>query len=152
MMMCLRLEPTKKSELGNGDWNLDEFLAMVSHEILNSTQNILSWAEFMRKTPESDEVLSRGLEVIRRNGQLQARLLRQLLAISRKQSGDLWLEASKVALAQVLEAAIMAITPQALAKGINLHTELEPSAASIIGDAGQLEEVFTNLLSNAIKF
>ena len=151
-MIHSRLEPAKKNEPGNAGWNLDEFLAVVSHEISNSTQNIISWAEFMCRKPASDEVLTRGLAVIRRSGQLQAKLLRQLLALSRKQSGNLPLETGRVALLPVIEAAIMAMTPQALAKTINLHLELEPSGASILGDADQLEEVLTNLLSNAIKF
>jgi signal transduction histidine kinase len=152
MMMSSRLEPAKGSKPRNAGWNMDEFLAVVSHEIRNSTQSIIGWAELMCMKPASDEVLSRGLEVIRRSGQLQTRLLRQLLAFSGKQSGDPWPEAGMVVLLPVLEAAIIAVTPQALAKAINLQTELEPSSAAMIGDPHQLEEVFTNLLSNAIKF
>lgn len=151
-MMNSRLQGAKRSEPRTAGWNLDEFLAVVLHEIRNSTQSITGWAELMCMKPASDEVLSRGLEVIRRSGQLQTMLIRQLLAFLRRQGGDLWSEAGRVEILPVLESAISAITPQAVAKAINLNTELEPSAASIIGDAHQLEEVFTNLLSNAIKF
>src|SRR5689334_16265869 len=140
------------NEPGEGAWNRDEFLAMISHEIRNSTQSIISWAEFMCLRSSSDETLSQGLEVIRRNGRLQIRLLNQLLAFSRKPEGDLWLDARRIALAPILDVAIKAMTPQALAKRIQVQAELEPTTTSIIGDTAQLEEVFTNLLSNAIKF
>jgi signal transduction histidine kinase len=145
-------ERPKENGPGDAVWDRDEFIAVVSHEIRNSTQSIISWAELMCSRPASDEILSQGLEVIRRNGQLQARLLKQLLAVSRKKSGDLRLEASRVALAPALEAAVKTMKPQALAKSIDLRADLEPSAASVIGDVVQLEEVFMNLLSNAIKF
>lgn len=144
--------PLKETQSDDIAWNPHEFLAMISHEIRNSTQSIISWAEFMCMRVPSDETLSQGLEVIRRNGRLQIRLLNQLLAFSRKQDGELWLDTSRIALAPILEAAIKTMLPQALAKRIQLRAELEPMASTIIGDAAQLEEVFTNLLSNAIKF
>jgi signal transduction histidine kinase len=137
---------------GNGAWDRDEFLAMISHEIRNSTQSIISWVEFLCLRAPADETLKQGLEVIRRNGRLQIRLLNQLLAFSRRQDGDLWLDTSRIALAPILELAINTMTPQALAKRIQLHAELEPANLPVIGDAAQLEEIFTNLLSNAIKF
>ena len=142
----------KDNPPGNGAWNRDEFLAMISHEIRNSTQSIISWAEFMCLRAPTDETLMQGLEVIRRNGRLQIRLLNQLLAFSRSQDGDLWLDTSRIALAPILELAIKTMIPQALAKRIQLRAELEPANLLVIGDAAQLEEVFTNLLSNAIKF
>lgn len=148
----LSLESLKENQVANPDWNRDEFLAMISHEILNSTNIISSWAELLRRVPALDATLSQGLEVIGRNSKLQARLIKQLLAVSGKQSGDLWPDASRIALRPILEEAIETMTPQALAKTIELRAELEPSAASVIGDSAQLEEVFTNLLSNAIKF
>jgi signal transduction histidine kinase len=142
---------SKDPEPGAADWNRDEFLAMISHEIRNSTQSIISWAEFMCMRSPSDDTMSQGLEVIRRNGRLQIRLLNQLLAFARNQEGDLWLDTSRIALAPVLDVAIKAMMPQALAKRIQVRAELE-AASLIVGDASQLEEVFTNLLSNAIKF
>jgi two-component system, chemotaxis family, CheB/CheR fusion protein len=142
----------KDNEPINGDWERDEFLAMVSHEICNSTNIIISWAELICRRQALDETLSQGLEAIRRCGQLQARLIRQLIAFSGKKSGDLWSDANLIALRPILETAIKAMTPQALAKGISIHTQLGPAAGSVIGDASHLEEVFTNLLSNAIKF
>ena len=142
----------KDNEPMNGDWERDEFLAMVSHEICNSTNIIISWAELLFRQKASDETLSQGLEAIKRSGQLQAKLIKQLVAFSGKKSGDLWSDATIIALRPILETAVKAMTPQALAKGISLRVQMGPSAGSVIGDTSQLEEVFTNLLSNAIKF
>jgi signal transduction histidine kinase len=133
-------------------WTRDDFLAMFSHEIRNSTQIIISWAELMCMRSPGDAALTFGLDVIRRNGRLQTRLLNQLLAFLRNKSDDLWTEARRISLQTVLETAINTMAPQALAKKIKLKAELDPSVGLIIGDAVQLEEVFTNLLSNAIKF
>lgn len=152
MTQQLSSQALKDNQPGSSDWDSHEFLAMISHEIRNSTQSILSWAEFMCMRLPPDETLSQGLEVIRRNGQLQIRLLNQLLAFSKKQEGDLWLETSRISLVPILEVAVKTMLPQALTKRIQLRAELEPTVPSIIGDAAQLEEVFTNLLSNAIKF
>jgi signal transduction histidine kinase len=58
----------------------------------------------------------------------------------------------RVALVPVLEASVETMTPQAMAKAIELNADFEGSAASVIGDPVRLQQVFTNLLSNAIKF
>jgi signal transduction histidine kinase len=139
-------------KLPNAAWTRDEFLAVISHEIRNSTQIIISWAELMGRQLDSSEAISGGLEVIRHNGRLQAKLLNQLLAFSGKRRGSLARNASRISLAPILESAAKTMSPQALAKRIQLCSELEPPICLVIGDASELEEVFTNLLSNAIKF
>src|SRR4051794_2790568 len=60
---------------GSNTWNQDESLAMIAHEIRNTSQIILSWAELLCRRAPSDEAMLQGFEVIRRNGRLQARLL-----------------------------------------------------------------------------
>jgi two-component system, chemotaxis family, CheB/CheR fusion protein len=152
MPKSLSFEPAKEAGSGSAPWNQDEFLAVVWHEIRNSANSILCWAELLHNQQNSSEILSQGIEIIRHKSRIQARLLKQVLAYSRMQSGEIWLESSSVVLLPVLEAAIKSMKPEVSAKGIQLHTELEPSAASVTGDAAQLEGVFINLLSNAIKF
>ncbi|HKQ04516.1 MAG TPA: HAMP domain-containing sensor histidine kinase [Blastocatellia bacterium] len=147
-----RSKQLKDDPSGSNTWNQDESLAMIAHEIRNTSQIILSWAELLCRRAPSDEAMLKGFEVIRRNGRLQARLLNQLLAISRKQRTDLWDDARSIALVPIMKDAIETMAPQALAKTIQLTSHIETPAASIIGDPVQLEEVFTNLLSNAIKF
>jgi two-component system, chemotaxis family, CheB/CheR fusion protein len=152
MHKCLNSEPSKEVNPKSATWNQNEFLAVVCHEIRNSAQSILGWAELLHDQQNPSELLSQGIEVIRRKSRLQTRLLKQVLDYSRMQSGEIWLETDIVVLLPVLEAAIKSLRPEVTAKGIHLQVELEPTAASVTGDAAQLEGVFTNLLSNAIKF
>jgi two-component system CheB/CheR fusion protein len=152
MTLYSSFEVMSENQPANPDWNEEEILAMISHEIRNTTQSIMFWAEFICRKENSEEALARGLEVIRRNSHLQAQLIKQLLAFSRKQSSYLWSNLSRIPLRPILEEVIKTMKPQALAKTIELQAELEPSTAFVIGDPLHLEGVFTNLLSNAIKF
>jgi signal transduction histidine kinase len=136
----------------NADWGQDDFLAIVSHELRNPTWVILGWADLIIKKLVDLDTLSRAIEVIKRSAQLQAQLLNQLLDFSRINSANLRLETQRVALGPALEAAIETMTPQAMAKTIELNAYFEGSAATVIGDPVRLQQIFTNLLSNAIKF
>jgi len=136
----------------NADWSQDEFLAVVSHELRNPTWVILGWTDIIVKKLIDVDTLSRAIEMIKRSAQLQAHLINQLLDFSRINSANLKLETQPVALVPVLEASIETMTPQAMAKSIELSADFEGAAASIVGDPVRLQQVFTNILSNAIKF
>ncbi|MGH9768496.1 MAG: sensor histidine kinase [Blastocatellia bacterium] len=146
------IEQPNDNKTRNTDWSPDEFLAMVSHELRNPTWVILGWAEVISRRPVNAETLARAIEVIKRNAQLQAKLINQLLDFSRINSGGFWLDSQNVTLLSILESAIETMTIQAMAKTIELRVDLERSAATVIGDPVRLQQVFTNLLSNAIKF
>lgn len=134
------------------DWSLDEFLAMVSHELRNPTQAILGWAEVIGRRPENDETLSRAIEVIKRNGALQCRMIDQLLDFSLLNGSGLRLDVLGVAIKPMLQSAIETMVPLATVKTIELRAELEHSSDWVMGDPARLQQIFTNLLSNAIKF
>ena len=136
----------------NAEWNQDEFLAVVSHELLNPTWVILGWADIIAKKQNDVDTLSRAIEMIKRSAQLQAHLINQLLDFSRMNSSNLRLETQRVSLVPVLETSIETMTPRAMAKTIELNADFEGASASVIGDPIRLQQVFTNLLSNAIKF
>jgi two-component system CheB/CheR fusion protein len=148
-------QPDVKS-VGTSDWSRNELMALLGHDLRNSIQGVLSWANLICREVVSDkfsdEMKSRGLEVIIRNCRLQNRLLKQLIVLSRRDCDDLASDAYWINIKPILEAAINTMTPQARENGINLQVELASSAESVIGDPAQLEEVFTNLLSNAVKF
>lgn len=130
----------------------DEFLATLSHELRTPLNAILGWAHMLRTGKVSPSSLDRALASIERNAQAQAHLVADILDVSRIISGKLPFNAAAVQLRPSIEAALDAVRPAALAKGIELKSELDPSAVDIIGDADRLQQVFWNLLSNAVKF
>jgi signal transduction histidine kinase len=128
------------------------FLAMVSHELRTPSHAILGWAQLIKEGQADEETIAHGIEVIERNARLQAQLIEQLLDFSRVNNGLLRLDAQRASLVPILEAAIDTMLPQAQAKGIDLHMELDASAIAVMCDPARLHQVITNLLSNAIKF
>ena len=131
----------------------DEFLATLSHELRTPLTSILGWATLIRNGEvDRTENLERALEIIERNARSQARLIDDLLDVSRIITGNLQLEVRPLNLAPIVEAAIDALRPAADAKGIQIETELDDASCLVSGDANRLRQVIWNLLMNGIKF
>jgi PAS domain S-box-containing protein len=131
----------------------DEFLATLSHELRTPLTSILGWATLIRNGEvDRAENLDRALEIIERNARSQARLIDDLLDVSRIITGNLQLEVHPLNLAPIVEAAIDALRPAAAAKGIQIVTKLDPRNCLVSGDANRMRQVIWNLLMNAIKF
>ncbi|HEV7799405.1 MAG TPA: PAS domain S-box protein [Pyrinomonadaceae bacterium] len=131
----------------------DEFLATLSHELRTPLTSILGWATLVRnREVDKEENLDRALEIIERNARSQARLIDDLLDVSRIITGNLQLEVHPLNVAPIVEAAIEALRPAADAKGIQIKPELEPERCLVSGDPNRLRQVVWNLLMNAIKF
>ena len=129
----------------------DEFLATVSHELRTPLNAIVGWTQMLKTGKIGSENLNRAVEVIERSARMQARLIEDLVDLSRIISGKLKIEVRQIELGGIIERAIEVITPAAQAKGIRLHKILETDAI-VSGDASRLQQVFWNLLSNAVKF
>jgi PAS domain S-box-containing protein len=129
----------------------DEFLAIVSHELRTPLNAILGWAHLLRKGRLGPDQAARGIETIERNARAQAQLIGDLLDVSRITSGKLNLDMQEVNLANVVDAAVETLMPDAAAKGVRIEKDLRP-AGLLLGDPGRLQQVVWNLLSNAIKF
>jgi signal transduction histidine kinase/ActR/RegA family two-component response regulator len=147
------LEQVRRAELEHSNRMKDDFLGIVSHELRTPLSAILGWARMLKRgmltTPRARE---RALEAIERNASLQARLVDDLLDVSRIVSGKLALEIAPVDLAVLVEAAIDSVRPSSLTKGIEIAALLEGEDVIVLGDARRLQQVIWNLLTNAIKF
>ncbi|GAB1544245.1 hypothetical protein NUACC21_69210 [Scytonema sp. NUACC21] len=130
----------------------DEFLAVLSHELRSPLNPILGWAKLLQKGKVTQQNLRRGLETIARNAELQARLIEDLLDVSRILRGKLTLSVCPVNLEFIISEALETVRLAAQAKKIQLTTVLEPDVGQVVGDAARLQQVVWNLLSNAIKF
>ena len=145
-------ERVARTEAEHASRMKDEFLATLSHELRTPLNAILGWSNILRDGPSSPADLAEGLEIIERNARAQARIVEDLLDMSRIISGKVRLDVQRFDLAPVLEAALETVRPAADAKGIRLQAVLDPVARPVSGDPSRLQQVFWNLLSNAIKF
>jgi PAS domain S-box-containing protein len=145
------LEESRR-ELRDADQAKDRFLAVVSHELRTPLTAMLGWVRLLTTGRLDDVTSARALPVIERNTKLLAQLIDDLLDVSRIVAGKLRLEVGPVDLVAVIESAIEAVQGLADAKSIGLKAVLDPSAGSVAGDPGRLQQVVWNLLSNAIKF
>jgi PAS domain S-box-containing protein len=129
----------------------DDFIAILSHELRTPLNAILSWAHVLRMRGGTDEAM-RGLAAIERNGNTQARMISDLLDMSRLNLGKLPLTFSWIEPAQEITSAVSAMQPSLDAKSIVVDLQLAPTYRRIEADASRLQQVTWNLLSNAIKF
>jgi CheY-like chemotaxis protein/two-component sensor histidine kinase len=92
------------------------------------------------------------IETIDRNARLQARLIEDMLDISRIMTGKLRLDAQPMDLTTVINGAVESLRPAADAREIRIYSVLDYGAGLVLGDSTRLQQVIWNLLSNAIKF
>src|SRR5690349_18986567 len=130
----------------------DEFLATLSHELRTPLTSILGWASMVRNGEVEGANATRAIETIERNARSQARLIDDLLDVSRIITGNLRLDLHPLNLAPIVDAALDALRPTADVKGIKLQTRFVPEECLVKGDPHRLRQVIWNLLSNAIKF
>ncbi len=128
----------------------DEFLATVSHELRAPVTAILAWATLALAHPDMDA--RKVIETIEQNARSQARLIEDVLDVSRIVTGKLKLELRPIDLTVVLRAALDTVTPAAIAKDVMLDVRVASDPFYFHGDADRLQQVIWNLLSNAIKF
>src|SRR5262245_51555020 len=113
---------------------------------------IIGWSHLL-KTGRLDEAQrQRAMESIDRGARSQAKLIEDLLDVSRIVSGKLSLAMIPVDLRAVLNAAIDSQRPAAGAKSIRLEMYTPAPDCAVMGDVGRLQQVFLNILSNALKF
>ncbi len=131
----------------------DEFLATLSHELRTPLNGILGWSQVMQQADTGPEVIAQGLEVIERNARAQSEIIEDLLDMSRIISGKVRLDVQRLDLSSIVQSAVETARPTADAKGIRLHTVIDPlNGVAVRGDANRLQQVLWNLLSNAVKF
>jgi PAS domain S-box-containing protein len=130
----------------------DQFLATVSHELRAPLNAVLGWAELLRSGVLDEPRRQRALEAVHANARRQAKLIEELLDVSRIVSGQLQVTRTAVDLHGVVRASLETVLPSAERKGIQIHTDVDRSIGPVLGDAARLQQVLLNLLTNAVKF
>jgi signal transduction histidine kinase/ActR/RegA family two-component response regulator len=129
----------------------DEFLTTVSHELRTPLNAVLGWSHVLRSPDMSRARTTEAVEAIDRSVRMQARLIEDILDVSRIVTGKLRLDPKPTDLAAIARSAVDVVQPSAAARRIAIRVML-PAAAPFMGDADRLRQVVWNLLSNAVKF
>ena len=130
----------------------DEFLMTLSHELRTPLTSILGWSRMLPTIPPGDKVFAEAIAAIGRSAEVQARLIDDVLDVSRIVSGKLRLSVENVDLVRLLTSSIDAVRPSADAKQITISSSFEPNLGTLVADATRLQQVVWNLLTNAVKF
>ncbi|MEA5580426.1 ATP-binding protein [Nodularia harveyana UHCC-0300] len=148
----LHMEQIARETAETANKSKDEFVAMVSHDLRSPLNAILGWAKLLRTRKLDPDTIRNALETIERNAESQAKLLEDLLNMSRILRGKLQLEVYPVNLVSIIKEAVETAYPSADVQDIDLECIIEEPIPPIMGDAYRLLQVLGNLLSNAIKF
>ena len=130
----------------------DEFLASLSHELRTPLNAILGYARILQSGLVGPDKQEKAIETIERNATSLARIVDDVLDISRIVSGKIRLNIQPVDFPTIVRHAVEAIAPAADAKGVRIETVIEPAEATVSGDPDRLQQILWNLLSNAVKF
>lgn len=142
----------RNEELAEANRAKDIFLATLSHELRTPLTPVLGWVNLLKTGALDEASVHQALDTIERNARLQARLVDDLLDISRIVTGKLQFEREPVDLNAVVEAAVDTLRGQAELSGIELGYTLPATPLVVQGSPVRLEQIILNLLSNALKF
>lgn len=153
-LYCLDITDRKRAEdaLRDADRRKDEFLAMLSHELRNPLAAISNAVQFLLRGGTADRARRKACEAAVRQTQHMARLLDDLLDVSRITRGKVVLRVDDVDLLSVVDSAVEASSPLVEARGHRLTLSLPGDAVWVRGDAVRLAQVVGNLLNNAAKY
>ncbi len=130
----------------------DDFLAALSHELRTPLNPVLLISSEAARDATLAEEVRQDFVTIRNNVELEARLIDDLLDITRITRDKLSLELEPLDLVAALKDAVATIRPDAEGKRIELATDFEDEPLRIDGDPVRLQQVLWNVLKNAVKF
>ncbi len=128
------------------------FLAMVSHELRTPLSPVLMIADLLEKTPNLPPNVLEDIRSIRRNVDLEIRLIDDLVDLTRISTGKMHLREEVVEIGQVLNDAIAVCQDAIRDKGLELVFDRPSTESHVKGDPVRLQQIFWNLIRNAVKF
>ncbi|MFT3775419.1 MAG: GAF domain-containing protein [Minicystis sp.] len=130
----------------------DEFLGVVSHELRTPLNAVMGWANLLLGKAPDGSLLDKGIRVIERNARAQAKIIDDILDVSRIVTGKLKLDLRPTDVESALRAAVDVVRPTAESKGVELSVRVPEDIPEVAGDPERLQQIFWNLLANAVKF
>ncbi|MDB5954376.1 response regulator [Ramlibacter sp.] len=147
----LEREQAARQEAERHSRTKDDFIAVLSHELRTPLNAIIGWVHILKRrgsTPEG----ARGLAAIERNVKTQARIISDILDVSRINSGKLRLEREWADPAELVTSSLESLAGSTEERRIQVDTEVEAAHAPAWIDPARFQQIFWNLMTNAIKF
>ena len=147
----LEREQAARQEAERHSRTKDDFIAVLSHELRTPLNAIVGWVHILKRrgtTPEGEK----GLLAIERNVKTQARIISDILDVSRINSGKLRLEREWADPAELITSAIDSLAGSINERGLRIDTDLQDAHQPAWLDPARFQQIFWNLMTNAIKF
>jgi PAS domain S-box-containing protein len=142
-----------KSDAEQANRAKDHFLAVLSHELRTPLTPVVMGVSLLQDRVGLDAELRETLEMVRRNVEMEARLIDDLLDATRIERGKIELSRTPVELCTVIQRAVEVCKPDIEARQLHFGVDVGPDVSYWIdADVPRLQQVFWNLLKNAVKF
>ena len=152
ILVDIDTERKRVDELTTADRSKNEFLAMLAHELRNPLAPLRHAVQVLKDPGADSAMLERAREVMARQIQNMARMIDDLLDVSRIKQGKIQLRKEPVELAAILARAVEVVRSYVEASSQELSVSLLPEPVYLEADPIRLEQLFGNLLTNASKF
>ncbi|MHA3773272.1 PAS domain S-box protein [Verrucomicrobiota bacterium sgz303538] len=130
----------------------DDFLAALSHELRTPLNPVLILTSELERSDELAPSVRQDFAMIRKNVELEARIIDDLLDLTRITHGKLQMRARPADAHTLIRHAVEVVRPELDAKQLVLAVELSADDHTVSGDPVRLQQVFWNVLKNAVKF
>jgi signal transduction histidine kinase/CheY-like chemotaxis protein len=143
---------TLRQELIGANAAKDQFLALLSHELRNPLSPVIAMVGELEAISPDNREMRQALEVIRRNVELEARLIDDLLDVTRIAKGKLQLSFEVASIHEIVQRAYEICREDIAAKRQHVEFRLRAEQTYAEADPARLQQVFWNLIKNAVKF
>src|SRR5205814_5564126 len=143
---------TLRNELLSANAAKDQFLALLSHELRNPLSPVIAMVAALETHLADSAEVRQALDVIRRNVELEARLIDDLLDVTRIAKGKLKLSLEPISIHDVLQRALEICRDGISQKSLRVDLNLAAQEDFAQGDSARLQQIFWNLIKNGVKF
>jgi signal transduction histidine kinase/CheY-like chemotaxis protein len=142
----------QKAAVESANRTKDNFLAMLSHELRAPLTPVVSFLDLLEAEPGKNETMRMALAAIRRNIELEGRLIDDLLDLTRIARGKLKLELKPIDAHEAISHVVEMCQVEAAEKRLRVELDLRAADSWVAADAAKFQQIIWNLLKNAIKF
>lgn len=151
---CTDIDDQKRAQLAlqEEDRRRNDFLAVLAHELRNPLTPVLNAAFLLRRSPQGRPGFDRAVAIIERQVTLMARLIDDLLELSRISRGKIFLRRAPMDLAEAVRSVVEDRREDLSARGLRLEVSLPDGPLWVEADAARIGQAVSNLLENAEKY